>query len=167
MDLIAFKFLFGEGGEEAVDPLEPSMDPRPRLLIGERGGDGEEPQAPERAAVLDAKRIPKLLAQHLIAPAYTKDRAAICRKMQDPRFQAVLAKPEKVGHGIFRAGKDDEVGFAELADGLHIPHRDAVDRLQRPEIREIRDMRQMSMGAGVLFVRRPERLSSSSISKCR
>ena len=110
------------------------------------GGQQTQPAQGLRTAALAAHGVGQRFAQHLIPAADAEDRGAPRSQLEQGRFQTGLPQPEQVVDGVLGAGQQDQVGCAEGARVLYIPHTEQRVLFQRHEIGEVRDVGQPDDG---------------------
>ena len=147
VDLVAAR-LHAAGGAERGHAVADAHTHRARDLAALKARDhGQKAEAGDVGlARLDAVGIEDALAQHLVAAADAEDGAAGGRARRDGAGEAAFAQPAQVGGGAFRAGDDDEVGALELARRRHEARAHLRHALQRLELVEVGQARQLDHG---------------------
>ena len=90
--------------------------------------------------------VVQLSTQHLVSAAHADDHAALARVADDGGIQAAVAQVNQILDGVFRAGKDNQVGIFDLLRGLGIAHLHAGLKRQGLEICEVGDVLQLHHG---------------------
>ena len=141
MDFISFQHGTGKRLTEADTGSSGT-----RLALSENRAAREKTEPGQTPLPFNPRWIVQLLTKHLKTAADPENRNALRGKSKDLLLQTGIAKPEKVTHGVFRAGENQQIGDAQLSRAIDKAKAEGWVVTERGKISEVGDMRQADDG---------------------